>query len=262
MVGYKPTARRVPLEGVLPLSPTLDSAGPLANSVACCAIIDAIIAGEHAEPPVAHGVAGLRLAVPTNFVLEGMDETVGATFERALQRLAAAGARIERRAFPDLEEIPKANASGGFSIAESFAWHRELLDAKGALYDPRVRTRIERGRAMTAHDYITLLADRARLIRAMHAETAQYDALVMPTVPIVPPLIADLHEEADYVRTNQLLLRNPSIANFLDRCAISLPCNAPGEAPVGLTLMGETLADRRLFAIAAAVESTLRGQPI
>ena len=262
VVGYKPTARRVPLEGVLPLSATLDSAGPLANSVACCAIVDAVIAGEHPEPPVPHGVAGLRLAVPTNFVLDGMDATVGAGFERALQRLAAAGAHIAHRAFPHLEEIPKANATGGFSIAESYAWHRDLLEEKGALYDQRVRVRIERGRGMAAHDYITLVNDRARLIRAMQAETARYDAVVMPTVPIVPPLIADLHEEAEYAATNQLMLRNPSIANFLDRCAISLPCHAPGEAPVGLTLMGETLGDHRLFAIAAGVESALREEAI
>jgi aspartyl-tRNA(Asn)/glutamyl-tRNA(Gln) amidotransferase subunit A len=258
VVGYKPTARRVPLEGVLPLSSTLDSAGPLANTAADCAIVDAVIAGAEPAPPPAQQVAGLRIAVPTNFVLDGMDETVCAAFERALQRLDAKGAQIEHRAFPLIEEIPKANATGGFSIAESFAWHRALMEGKGALYDPRVRSRIERGRAMSAADYITLMADRARLIRAMQAETAQYDALLLPTIPIAPPLIAELEDEDRYMRINQLLLRNPSLANFLDRCAISLPCHAPGEAPVGLTLMGETMGDARLFTIAAAVEKVIR----
>jgi aspartyl-tRNA(Asn)/glutamyl-tRNA(Gln) amidotransferase subunit A len=259
VVGYKPTARRVPLEGVVPLSSTLDSAGPLANSAADCAIVDAVIAGElDPAPPGPREVAGLRLAVPTNFVLDGMDATVTAAFERVLGRLDAKGALVEHREFAVLDEIPKANATGGFSIAESFAWHRALLESKGDLYDPRVRYRIERGRGMSAADYITLMADRARLIRAMQAETAPYDAIIMPTIPLAPPLIADLQEEDAFFRTNQLLLRNPSVANFLDRCCISLPCHAPGEAPVGLTLMGETMGDRGLFAIAAAVEKVIR----
>ena len=258
IVGVKPTARRVPLDGVLPLSSTLDSAGPLANSVACCAIVDAVIAGEHPDPPAPAALAGLRLAVPTNIVLEGMDATVGAAFERALQRLASHGVRIEHRAFPALDDIPRANATGGFSIAESYAWHRALLAEKAALYDPRVRSRIERGGAMSAADYITLIAARAAIIRAMQAATAPFDAIAMPTIPIVPPLIAELHDDDSYTRTNQLLLRNPSIANFLDRCAISLPCHIEGTAPVGLTLMGETMADRPLFAIAAAVEAVMR----
>ncbi len=154
--------------------------------------------------------------------------------------------------------IARANATGGFSVAESFAWHRALLADKAALYDPRVRSRIERGAAMTAADYVALIADRRRIINAMALESAHCDALAMPTIPIVPPLIADLAEDDAYARTNQLLLRNPSLANFLDRCAISLPCHPAGSAPVGLMLVGETMADRRLFAIALAVEAALR----
>ena len=79
----------------------------------------------------------------------------------------------------------------------------------------------------------------------------------MPTVPIVPPRVADLDDEREYNRVNMLILRNTALGNFLDRCAISLPCHGAGEAPVGLMLMGETLGDARLFRIAAGVEAAL-----
>ncbi len=257
VVGYKPTARRVPIAGVLPLSPSLDSVGPLAPSVACCAAIDAILAGE--PPPLLQpaALAGLRLALPTNLVLDALDPAVADAFERALGVLSGAGARIERVAFPVLDELAVINAGGGLTTAESFAWHRALIAERGDAYDPRIRTRIERGSRQSAADYLDVLAARARVIAAMNRASAPYDALVMPTVPLLPPRIDDLADDAAYLRVNGLLLRNTAIANFLDRCAISLPCHATGSAPVGFMLMGETLGDARLFAIAAAVEAAL-----
>jgi aspartyl-tRNA(Asn)/glutamyl-tRNA(Gln) amidotransferase subunit A len=257
IVGYKPTARRVPIDGVLPLAPSLDSVGPLASSVACCAVIDAVLAGEPAPVLRPFPLAGLRLAIPVNFFLDGVDATVAAGFERALAKLSAAGARLARTAFPVVEEIGRVNASGGFAAAEAYAWHRKLLAEKGDGYDPLVRKRILRGERMTAADYIELRAARADIIRRFDASTQDYDALVMPTCPLVPPRIADLAEEGEYNRVNLLQLRNTAAGNFLDRCAISLPCHRPGDAPVGLMLMGETMGDARLFAIAAAVEAAL-----
>ena len=111
---------------------------------------------------------------------------------------------------------------------------------------------------MSAAAYLDLIAARAELIRRFDASTAGYDALIMPTCPLVPPAIAALDDEDEYNRVNLLQLRNSSAGNFLDRCAISLPCERPGEAPVGLMLMGETLGDARLFAVAAAVEARAR----
>jgi len=259
IVGYKPTARRVPIDGVLPLAPSLDSVGPLANSVACCATIDAVLAGEPLPALRPFPLAGLRLASPTNFFLDGLDATVAAGFERALAKLSAAGVRVVRTAFPVVEEIARANATGGFAVAEAYAWHRKLLAEKGDGYDPMVRKRILRGERMTAADYVELRAARADIIRRFDAATQDYDALVMPTCPLVPPRIADLADEAEYTRVNLLQLRNTAAGNFLDRCAISLPCHRSGEAPVGLMLMGETMRDARLFAIAAAVEAALAG---
>ena len=258
VVGYKPTARRVPIDGVLPLAPSLDSVGPLAPSVACCAVIDAILAGDAPTPTVPATLAGLRLAVPENFGLDGMDSTVSAAFERALGVLSKAGARITRARFATFDAIPAVNAKGGFATAEAYAWHRTLLAEKGALYDPRVRARIERGEMQSATDYLELLAARRKLIGEFDTATRPFDALLLPTTPIVAPRIAELDDEHDYHRLNQLILRNPAVGNFLDRCAISLPCHRPGDPPVGLMLMGETLGDARLFSIAAAVESAIR----
>ena len=259
VAGYKPTARRVPIDGVLPLAPSLDSVGPLAPSVACCAVIDAILAGEPPRPLVPAALAGLRLAVPSNAMLDGLDATVAAAFERAVARLSGAGARIMQVAFPVFDAIPPLNANGGLASAEAYAWHRELLAAKGALYDPRIRVRIALGEAQRAAGYIDLLAARRRLIAEFDRATAAFDALLMPTCPMVPPRIAELDDEREYNRINLRLLRNTAYGNFLDRCAISLPCHRPGEPPVGLMLMGETMQDARLFAIAAAVEQALAG---
>jgi aspartyl-tRNA(Asn)/glutamyl-tRNA(Gln) amidotransferase subunit A len=125
------------------------------------------------------------------------------------------------------------------------------------VYDPRIRMRIERGDRMSAVDYVDLVNARRRIVASFDAGTREFDALLMPTVPIVPPRIAELEDEREYNRINLLILRNSAVGNFLDRCAISLPCNREGEPPVGLMLMGETMGDARLFNIAAAIEATL-----
>ena len=259
VVGYKPTARRVPIAGVLPLAPSLDSVGPLAPSVACCAAVDALLAGETSSPLSPASLAGLRLAVPENLVLDGLDATVATAFAHALSVLERAGARLMRTRFPEFDDIQVVNAKGGFAASEAFAWHRSLLAAKGDGYDPRIRVRIARGEHMSAADYLDVAAARARLIAAFDARTREYDCVVMPTVPIVPPRVADLDDERAYNRINMLILRNTALGNFLDRCAISLPCHGAGEAPVGLMLMGETMGDARLFRIAAGVEAALAG---
>lgn len=259
VVGYKPTARRVPLAGALPLSPSLDSIGPLAADVASCAIVDGVLAGEPAVVPEAFGVAGLRLAVPDGMLLEGMEAAVAGAFERALDRLAAAGARISHATFPQLGEIAAANAGGGFAAAESYAWHRAMIAERGAEYDARVLHRIRRGEAMSAAELLALLAARPRIQASMDRATMPFDALALPTAPILPPPVAAIDSDEAFTRFNTLSLRNTSPFNFLDRCAISLPLNAPGEPPVGLMLAGETGGDARLFAVALGVEAALRG---
>ena len=259
IVGYKPTARRVPIDGVLPLAPALDSVGPLAPTVACCAAIDAILAGDTPSRLAQADLNGLRLALPQNLVLDNLDDTVAATFLKAVNTLSAAGASIIRTRFAEFDELPIVNAKGGFAASEAYAWHKDLLATQGDGYDQRIRLRIARGHAVTAADYIKLLQDRKRLIAAFDSATAPYDALILPTVPIVAPRIADLDDEHAYNSLNMLILRNTAWGNFFDRCSISIPCHREGDAPVGLMLVGETMGDRRLFQIAAAVETALAG---
>jgi aspartyl-tRNA(Asn)/glutamyl-tRNA(Gln) amidotransferase subunit A len=257
IVGYKPTARRVPIDGVVPLSTSLDSVGPLASTVACCAAVDAVLAGEAAHDATPAPLAGLRVGVPQNLVLDGLEGAVATTFEAALSRLSAAGARVAKLRLDVFDYILRVNAAGGFAAAEAYAWHRRLLAEKADGYDPRVSTRILRGQGMTAADYVDLLGQRAAIIARANAATRDFDVLAMPTCPLLPPRIADLADEAEYTRANMLQLRNPALFNFLDRCAISLPCNRPGAPPVGLMLVGETMGDARLFRIAAGVEAAL-----
>lgn len=260
IVGYKPTARRVPLDGVIPLSGSLDSLGPLGASVGCCAIVDGVLASETPALPAVRPVSGLRLAIPTQIVRDGMDAAVSTAFDKAITRLNGLGARIIEVDFAPLSEIGQAMvaAKGGFAAPEAFAWHRELLASKGDLYDPRISSRIATGAQMLAADYVNLVQARRAIIAAMDAQTAEYDALLMPTCPIIAPRLDELTEDAEYFRLNALLLRNPSLGNFLDRCSISLPCHEPGQAPVGLMLTGETGGDHALFSIAAGIEAALR----
>ncbi|HWT10416.1 MAG TPA: amidase, partial [Roseomonas sp.] len=259
VVGWKPTARRVPLTGILPLATSLDSAGPLARSVADCALVDAVMAG--AEDPVAPAplpIKGLRLGLPRGtFLTDGMDGTVAAVFGRTLTRLSAAGAHIVEFDLPELDQIPAANAAGGFAASESWAFHHALIAEKAAAFDPRILKRIRRGEQMSAADYVELVQARARIIAAVAPRTAPFDAVICPTCPVVPPRISEVDDEREYNRINMALLRNTSVGNFLDRCSISIPCHAEGEAPVGLMLTGEHMGDARLLAVAAAVEAAL-----
>jgi aspartyl-tRNA(Asn)/glutamyl-tRNA(Gln) amidotransferase subunit A len=242
---------------VLPLSPSLDSVGPLAASVGGCAIVDAVLAGTPPAPPMPATLSGRRLAVPDSLLADGVAPEVAAAFARALARLEGAGARLIRLPVPEFDEVFAATGAGGLTAPESYAWHRRLLAENGALYDPAIRARIERGAAMSAADYLDVLAARRRLIAAFDRRTDGFDAMVLPTAPILPAPIAALDSKTEYNRVNMLTLRHTTLANFLDRCAISLPCHRPGDPPVGLMLMGDTMGDAWLFAIAAAAEAAL-----
>jgi len=257
VVGYKPTGRRVPITGVLPLAPSLDSIGPLANTVACCSVVDSILAGEPARDIVDLPVSGLRLALPTNFVLDGMDAPTERAIDRAVQRLDRAGALIDRRDFAAIDMLQEAGKRGSLAAVEAYAWHRDLLESDRDRYDPRVAERIMWGARMGAADYMALVSARQALQGAFAAEMAPYDALMLPTVPIAPPPVAAFATDEAYWRLNGLILRNPAIVNFFDGCAISLPCHLPGEPPAGLMLAAPAMRDSWLFAVAAAVERGL-----
>jgi aspartyl-tRNA(Asn)/glutamyl-tRNA(Gln) amidotransferase subunit A len=258
IVGFKPTQRRVPREGGVPLSFTLDSFGPLARSVGCCAVLDAVLADETAQPLQPRPIRGMRLAVPTTIALDELDDEVARAFERGLEALSRRGALVERIDVPEFLDVGVMNTKGGFAAAESYAWHRYLIVSQGDVYDPRVSLRILRGEAISAADYIDLLEARKSLIARIAVRLAPYDALVMPTTAIAPPRIADLTDDKAYTKANLLSLRNCTLINMIDGCAISLPCHREGEVPVGLMLAACGGSDRRIFELAAAMEAVIR----
>lgn len=260
LVGFKPTARRIPLKGVFPLSQSFDSIGAIGRSVACVALADAIMAGEDDCPPIAGDTARLRLAIPRSFVLDGLDETVARAFNDALKALRDAGALVEEAVFEAFADIPGLLVNGGIVGVEAFAVHRRMIETHGDLYDPRVRSRIELAAGMSGADYIDLIRKRGEMIGRFRESAAPYDALILPTVPIVAPPLSAAEADDDYVRLNRLMLRNPSCFNLLDGCAISLPCHSLGEPPVGVMLAAAHGRDRELLRVAATVESALRGK--
>ena len=258
IVGFKPTQRRVPLAGGVPLSSTLDSFGPLARTVACCAVLDAVLAGEPIVPLQPRPIRGMRLAVPTTVALDELEDDVARTFERALETLSRQGALIERIAVPEFLDVGVMNTKGGFAATESYAWHRYLIASHGDVYDPRVYVRIQRGEGISAADYIDLLEARKSLVARAAARLAPYDALVMPTTANTPPKIADLADDKAFTKANLLALRNCTLINMIDGCAISLPCHREGEVPVGLMLASSGGADHRIFELAVGMEAAIR----
>jgi aspartyl-tRNA(Asn)/glutamyl-tRNA(Gln) amidotransferase subunit A len=258
IVGFKPTQRRVPLDGAVPLSPTLDSIGPLARTVACCAVLDAVLANEPVAPLRPRPVKGMRLAVPTTVALDELEDAVAQAFERALEKLAREGALIERIAVPEFLDVAPMSVKGGFAAAESYAWHRYLIVSKGDIYDPRVAGRILRGESQSAADYIDLLNARKSLVARAAARLAPYDALVLPTTANTPPRIADMKDDQAFTKANLLSLRNCTLINMIDGCGISLPIHRDGEVPVGLMLAASGGSDRRILELAAAMEGVIR----
>jgi Asp-tRNA(Asn)/Glu-tRNA(Gln) amidotransferase A subunit family amidase len=263
LVGFKSTQRLVPLEGTVPLSFTLDTACAITRSVRDAIAVHEVLAARtvtRSDAPL----SAYRLAVVPQVMLDGVDTTVAGAFERTLNTLRSAGAHIEALALPQLDQLAALQASGGFAAAESYAWHRRLLAHSSAQYDPRVLSRIQRGAAISAADYLDL--QRARRDWIAHVERALqgFDALLSPTVPVVAPPLADVlpgsgRDEA-FFRINGLLLRNPSVVNLLDGCAISLPCHVPHELPVGLMVWQGAMRDDAVLNVAQQIEHLLRRQ--
>ena len=257
VVGFKPTARRVPREGAFPLSYTLDSIGPLANSVACCAVVDAILAGDGGWPLPGLGIKGLRLLLPRSSVLDGLDAEVEKMFFESIQRLSKAGAIVTEVAVPSFDRQAEYFKGGGFSGAEAYHIHRPYLD-RLAEYDPRVAKRVLIGKDLSGAEYVEIGRLRAQFIREVGALAEPFDAMVMPTVACIAPAIADAdRSDDDFFRWNARIVRNNGLINFLDGCAVTLPCHAGGGAPVGLMVCGPAMSDRRILSASAAVERAL-----
>ena len=256
LVGFKSTARLVPTAGAVPLSTSLDTVGALTRSVRDAILIHEVLSGRpvqlHKKP-----LGACRFAVARTTMQDSLDATVASAFENSLRIIRATGAQIDEIALAELGDLAAINATGGLSAAESYAWHRRLIAVHQADYDPRVALRILRGAAMSAADYIDLLAARQHWIGRMEIRLAGFDAMLSPTVPLVAPPIADLKTDDEFFRVNGLLLRNTSVVNMLDGCAISLPCHTPDQLPAGLMLWHAAMHDDQVLHLALEVESAL-----
>ncbi|NRF68589.1 amidase [Aquincola sp. S2] len=259
LVGFKNTQRLTPLEGCIPLSPTLDTTCAITRSVGDAVLVHGILSARLPQP-LRRPLRALRLGVPSTLMLDALAPDVAAAFDSALRRLAAAGAQIETLPLPALTDMAGLQAQGGFAAAEAWAWHRQRLATREADYDPRVAMRIKRGAAISAADYLDLQQARRSWIERVELAVQGFDALLSPTVPITaPPLAPLLHDDDAFFATNALLLRNPSVINLLDGCALSLPCQAPGTLPVGLMVWAPALCDDAVLGVGLAIEAVLAG---
>jgi aspartyl-tRNA(Asn)/glutamyl-tRNA(Gln) amidotransferase subunit A len=257
VTGFKPSRQRVPTAGAFPLSGSLDSIGPLARNIAECAKADAVMAGEAAWTLEAAPLSGLRIGVAQGAPLENLDDTVGKRFPAALDRLEKAGARLSNEVLPLIGDMTQVLSRTSILVAEAYAIHRDRLARRGGDIDPIIVSRTEKGRDVSSADYIETLQARAVLIRAMDARLADLDVLVMPTCPIVSPRQDEVTDPKAFMARNAMLLRNTTIVNFFDCCAVSLPLPREGGLPTGLMLIARNGQDRRLLRIAAAVERAL-----
>jgi aspartyl-tRNA(Asn)/glutamyl-tRNA(Gln) amidotransferase subunit A len=259
VAGFKPTQRRIPRDGAFALSYTLDSIGPLARSIACCAAYDAVLAGEPIEPLPALSAKGLRLMMPRSMVVDGLDREVATAFEAALSKLSAAGAVITEVRMSAFDKQDVYYRGGGYSGAEAVHIHQPLAHRFGE-YDPRVGQRIALGKSLTALDYLELNHIRAAYIREVGIAAAPFDAILMPSVPCIAPSIAEASASDEaYSSWNMRIVRNCGLINFLDGCAASVPCQPPGSAPVGLMVCGVAMTDRHTLTVANAIEKALAG---
>jgi aspartyl-tRNA(Asn)/glutamyl-tRNA(Gln) amidotransferase subunit A len=259
LVGFKPSRQRISTAGAFPLSQSMDSIGPVARSVADCAKADAVMAGDDFRVIEPAPLANLRIGIAQGLPLENLDETVAKRFPQAIDALEKAGCRLSNEKLPLLDGMAKVNSRGGIQPAEAFTVHRDRLDRRGADIDANVRMRLERARSISAADYIEMVNERAALIAAMDARLADVDVLALPTTPMVAPTIEEMTPPDVFARKNAMLLRNTSMWNFFDCCAISLPLPREGGLPTGLMLVARNGHDRRLFRIAAAVERAIAG---
>jgi aspartyl-tRNA(Asn)/glutamyl-tRNA(Gln) amidotransferase subunit A len=259
VAGFKPTARRVSRQGAFPLSYTLDSIGPLANTIACCAEYDAVIADAPAPPLAELPARGLRLLVARSSALDDLDAEVAKAFDAALASLSRAGAVVEERKVPAFDRQAEYFRNGGFAAAEAYAIHRRWAPRFGD-YDQRVAKRVGFGKDIAGWELVELALMREAYMKEIGALTAPFDAFLIPTAPCVAPSIAEASASDEaYFRWNGRILRNTGLVNFLDGCAATVPCHRPGEAPVGLMVSGVAMSDRHVLAVARGVEGVLAG---
>lgn len=256
LVGFKPTGSRIPSQGAFPLSPTLDTIGPIARDVAHCAAADAVMSGETGASGAA-SANGFRLIIPGGRLFDRCETEVLEAFDNAMACLRRNSVTIVEGSLESvLDGLSEIDAIGTFPSVELAAKLRSLGHTELAEVDPKTRTRIEAGLGLSAIDYLHMASLRSRAVRSFESEMGENNVYVVPTVPIRAPRIEDVQTAEQFHDVNGLLLRNPRVANLLDCPSISLPVPAR-DLPVGLMLIGKRRSDRRLLAIAQCIEGIL-----
>lgn len=255
LTGFKPTQRRVPRDGMMPLSTTLDCVGVIAPTVRCCNVLDSVLTGERRRELSAPELRQATFVVPTNHFVQGLEPAIANSFARALSLVSKAGARLVEREFSEVDAMLEMNMNGGFAAAESFRFHA-ALQADMEQYDPLVRERILRGQSISDDVSAAMVRERNAMVSTF-ASVELHNGILMPTVPMAAPQMDSLKDAAEFRRVNAALLRNPSFANYFDLCSISIPCHRAGEAPAGIMLTGHSGSDRDLLQCALAVEETV-----
>ena len=258
LYGFKPSFGRHSLKGVFPLGRSLDTVGPIANSMACCRVIDHIMAGLPVPQANMRSMQGLRLGILETIALEGLDVEVAGAFVRALEAISQAGARLERIKVDAINRFTEIGQMGSVVGPEAYHAHRSFLAQHGQGVDPRVKSRIEAAANISAADYIEMLDLQKDMQERTHLATRNYDAVLMPTVAVVPPEIKPLlTSDALYSETNLKILRNTAIGNLLGRPAATIPIGAKDTAPVGMMIMGEDGDDASVQDIAESMDLCL-----
>lgn len=253
LVGLKTTHGRLSVEGAVPLCQTFDTVGPLCRSVEDATLLLAALEGSDPVDLMGNTLNGLRLMVLDTIVPEDVREAPRGAFASAVGALEAAGAVVESRYFSQLFDA--FNVAGNLYAADSYGWWRDLVEANPEKMFPQILERVRGGQTVSGPDYVAgwnLLRD----IRKQYAaETAQFDAVIMPTAPILPPNADRLMtEDAYYKSENLLALRNTRVANLLDLCSITLPTVVPS---CGIMFNGQTGGEAALLRVAAAAEAAL-----
>jgi aspartyl-tRNA(Asn)/glutamyl-tRNA(Gln) amidotransferase subunit A len=256
VVGFKPTADRVPRDGVFPLSPSHDSVGSLARSVQACADADAVMAGQAPAPVKSAALTSVRFGVVADYLAD-VDPAVLHAFGLALRALERGHAIVREASVGDLVAEMHAILSDAPIVPfEAAHIHAERVATRSDDFDPEVLGRIRRGQRIAEPQYLLSLRRRDRLIAAMDQRLRDWDCLILPTTPRTAPLLTEVANPQAFKAMNALMLRNPAFANFFDLCAISIPM--PVEPmPAGVMLVGRHGTDEALLSIARAVEKEL-----
>ncbi len=252
LVGLKTTHGRLSNKGVVPLVDSLDTVGPLCRSVEDCAALLAGMEGSAMADLSGASLKGARLLVLQDYA-EDVRETPGAAFSAACEKLAAAGAVLEYGCPP--QPGLAIDLAAVLVPGEAYGIWRDTIEAAPDKMFDRVRERFRAGAAHSAPDFVDATRRLNEVRQSWLAETAAYDAVILPSVACMPADIDRLMSDADYyVSENLLTLRNARIGNMLGLCGLTLPTGVPST---GIMFLAPPMSEERLLRLGAAAEAVL-----